>query len=37
MFTLFADLQNITDQKYFVTRGFTTKGFNLNAGAKINL
>ncbi|MGN6295192.1 MAG: TonB-dependent receptor plug domain-containing protein [Ginsengibacter sp.] len=37
MFTLFADLQNITDQKYFVTRGFTTKGFNVNAGAKINL
>lgn len=31
-FKIFADLENITDQKYFVTRGFTTKGFNFNAG-----
>ena len=37
MFNIFADFQNITGQKYFVTRGFTTKGFNCNAGAKINL
>ncbi|MEO8823304.1 MAG: TonB-dependent receptor [Ginsengibacter sp.] len=36
MFNIFADFQNITVQKYFVTRGFTTKGFNFNAGAKIN-
>ena len=33
----FADLQNITDQQYFVTRGFTTKGFNANAGVKVRL
>jgi len=36
-FSVFADLQNITDQKYFVTRGFTTKGFNVNAGVQIVL
>ena len=36
-FTIFADLQNITGQKYFVTRGFTTKGFNVNGGLQINL
>jgi vitamin B12 transporter len=36
-FTAFADLQNITDQKHFVTRGFTTKGFNVNAGVKVRL
>lgn len=36
-FNVFADLQNITDQKYFVTRGFTTKGFNVNAGLQVNL
>ena len=35
--SMFADLQNITDQKYFVTRGFTTKGFNVNGGVQINL
>jgi vitamin B12 transporter len=34
---IFGDFQNITDQKYFVTRGFTTKGFNFNAGIKISL
>ncbi|MGN6604467.1 MAG: TonB-dependent receptor plug domain-containing protein [Ginsengibacter sp.] len=33
-FTLFADIQNVTNQKYFVTRGFTTKGFNWDAGLK---
>jgi outer membrane receptor protein involved in Fe transport len=33
----FADLQNITDQKYFVTRGFTTKGVNVNGGVQIAL
>jgi len=32
---IFTDLQNITDQKYFVTRGFTTKGSNFNAGVKM--
>jgi vitamin B12 transporter len=36
-FNIFGDFQNVTDQKYFVTRGFTTKGFNFNAGVKINL
>lgn len=36
-FSIFADLQNITDQKYFVTRGFRTKGFNVNGGLQINL
>ena len=36
-FSIFADLQNITDQKYFVTRGFTTKGFNVNGGMQISL
>ena len=37
LFRIFADFENITDQKYFETRGFTSKGFNMNAGAKINL
>ncbi len=36
-FSVFAVLQNITDQKYFVTRGFTTKGFNVNGGVQIAL
>ena len=36
-FSAFADLQNITDQKYFVTRGFTTKGVNVNGGVQIAL
>jgi vitamin B12 transporter len=36
-FRIFADLENITDQKYFETRGFTTRGFNFNAGVKISL
>ena len=36
-FSVFADLQNITDQEYFVTRGFTTKGFNVNGGVQIAL
>jgi vitamin B12 transporter len=34
MFKVFADIENITDQQYFVTRGFTTKGFNFNGGIK---
>ena len=34
-FSIFADLQNITAQNYFVTRGFTTKGFNVNGGVQI--
>ena len=36
-FSVFADFQNITAQKYFVTRGFTTKGFNVNGGVQIIL
>ncbi|MGN6534046.1 MAG: TonB-dependent receptor plug domain-containing protein [Ginsengibacter sp.] len=36
-FSIFADFQNVTDQKYFVTRGFTTKGFNFNTGVKMRL
>ncbi len=36
-FTIFTDLQNLTDQQYFVTRGFTTKGFNGNGGVKVRL
>jgi vitamin B12 transporter len=36
-FRIFADLENITDQKYFETRGFTTKGFNFNIGMRFNL
>ncbi len=35
--SLFADFQNITNQKYFVTRGYSTKGFNVNAGVQISL
>ncbi|MGH2563849.1 MAG: TonB-dependent receptor, partial [Ginsengibacter sp.] len=34
-FSIFANLQNVTDQKYFVTRGFTTKGFNANGGIQL--
>jgi vitamin B12 transporter len=34
MFKVFTDLENITDQHYFVTRGFTTKGFNFFGGMK---
>ncbi len=33
-FKIFTDFKNITDQQYFVTRGFTTKGFNFNGGIK---
>jgi vitamin B12 transporter len=36
-FSIFADLQNITDQKYFVTRGFTKKSFNVNTGVQLSL
>lgn len=36
-FKIFADLQNITDQKYFDIRGFNSKRFNFNAGFNINL
>ncbi len=35
--SLFADLQNITGQQYFMTRGFTTKGFNVMLGAQLKL
>jgi len=34
MFKIFTDFENITNQKYFVTRGFTTKGFNFSSGIK---
>jgi len=33
-FGVFASFQNVTDQKYFVTRGYTTKGFNTNFGVQ---
>jgi len=33
---IFADLKNMTNQKYFVTRGFMTKGFNVNVGMHIS-
>ncbi len=36
-FNVFVDFQNITDQKYFVTRGFMTRGFNVNVGLQVNL
>ena len=36
-FRIFADFENITDQKYFETRGYNSKGFNFNAGAKFSL
>ena len=36
-FSVFADFQNVTDQKYFVTRGYTTKGFNMTGGVKMKL
>ena len=36
-FSIFADLQNLTGQKYFETRGFNTKGFNANGGVRISL
>lgn len=35
MVSIFADLQNITDQDYFVTRGYNSKGFNVNGGVKL--
>ncbi len=34
---VFADLQNVTDQKYFDVTGFNTKRINLNAGINISL
>lgn len=34
---LFADLQNITDRKYFTSRGYNTKDFNFMAGVSVNL
>jgi vitamin B12 transporter len=36
-FSIFADFQNITNQKYFVTRGYTTKGLNFNGGIQVSL
>lgn len=36
-FSLFADLQNVTGTKYFVTRGFTTRGFNAMAGLQLKM
>ena len=35
MVLVFADLENITNQKYFVTRGYNSKRFNINAGVKL--
>ena len=35
-FRIFADFENLTDQKYFETRGYTTKGFNFNGGVKVS-
>lgn len=34
--SLFVDLQNITDQEYFVTRGYNSKGFNVNGGVRLS-
>ncbi len=34
---IFANFQNITNQKYFVIRGYNTKEFNANAGVQISL
>lgn len=34
--SVFVNLQNITDQKYFVTRGYNTKGFNTMGGIRLN-
>lgn len=34
--SLFANFQNITDQKYFVTRGYNTRGFNAMGGVRLN-
>ena len=36
MVSFFADLQNITDQEYFVTRGYNSKGFNANGGVRLS-
>jgi vitamin B12 transporter len=33
---VFADFQNITNQKYFDIRGFNSKRFNFNAGLNVN-
>jgi vitamin B12 transporter len=37
LLNIFGDFENITNQKYFVTRGYNTKGFNFNAGVKVRL
>jgi vitamin B12 transporter len=34
---LFADIQNITDQRYFDLRGFNSRRFNWSAGITLNL
>ncbi len=34
--SVFANFQNITDQKYFVTRGYNTRGFNAMGGVRLN-
>ncbi len=36
-FKIFADFQNITDQKYFDVRGFNSRRFNINAGINLHL
>ncbi|MBN9350143.1 MAG: TonB-dependent receptor [Chitinophagaceae bacterium] len=35
--TFFTDIQNLTNRKYFTSRGYNTRGFNLMAGAMISL
>lgn len=34
--SVFANFQNVTDQKYFVTRGYNTRGFNAMGGVRLN-
>lgn len=36
-FTLFADLQNLTNQEYFTTRGYNSKRFNVMGGVRIRI
>lgn len=34
--SLFVNFENITDQKYFVTRGYNTNGFNILGGIRLD-
>ena len=36
-FRAFADLKNVTDQRYFEVLGYNTKGFNVMAGVQVSL